>query len=172
MSSRDVWPISDWQQRLFRHNKTAFYPQSVRLCVFWLSHYTDCSPSTELNSWYMERRCNVFPVQYELKAYIILSKFGPLRTTVACLGMKIALSKIRGSQGGDYEDCRLLGYSNPVRTSQETHYLSATESSQLMLCNIWGFTAVTMKNVVFWDIKTQFVPHRSHITSQLQSPAG
>jgi hypothetical protein len=25
---------------------------------------------------------------------------------------------------------------NPVRTSQETHYVSATESSQLMLCEI------------------------------------
>jgi hypothetical protein len=34
-----------------------------------------------------------------------------------------------------------------------------------------GFTAVTMKNVVFWDIDTQFVPHRRHITSPLQSPA-
>jgi hypothetical protein len=34
------------------------------------------------------------------------------------------------------------------------------------------FTAVTMKNVVFWDIKTQFVSHRKHITSPLQSPAG
>jgi hypothetical protein len=33
------------------------------------------------------------------------------------------------------------------------------------------FTAVTMKNVVFWDIKTQFVLHRRHITSPLQSPA-
>jgi hypothetical protein len=32
---------------------------------------------------------------------------------------------------------------------------------------------VTMKNVVFfWDIKPQFVPHRRHITSPLQSPAG
>jgi hypothetical protein len=34
------------------------------------------------------------------------------------------------------------------------------------------FTAVTMKNVVFWDIKTQFVLHRGHITSPLESPAG
>jgi hypothetical protein len=33
-------------------------------------------------------------------------------------------------------------------------------------------TAVTMKNVVFWDIKTQFVLHRRHITSPLQIPAG
>jgi hypothetical protein len=28
-----------------------------------------------------------------------------------------------------------------------------------------------MKNGVFWDIKTQFVLHRRHITSPLQSPA-
>jgi hypothetical protein len=33
-------------------------------------------------------------------------------------------------------------------------------------------TAVTMKNGVFWDIKTQFLPHRRQITSPLQSPAG
>jgi hypothetical protein len=29
-----------------------------------------------------------------------------------------------------------------------------------------------MKNVVFWDIKTQFVPHKKHITSPLRSAAG
>jgi hypothetical protein len=29
-----------------------------------------------------------------------------------------------------------------------------------------------MKNAVFWDIKTQFIPYRRHITSPLQSPAG
>jgi hypothetical protein len=28
-----------------------------------------------------------------------------------------------------------------------------------------------MKNVVFWDIKTQCVLHRGHITFPLQSPA-
>jgi hypothetical protein len=33
------------------------------------------------------------------------------------------------------------------------------------------FTAVTMKNVVFWDIKPEFILHRRHITSPLQSPA-
>jgi hypothetical protein len=36
----------------------------------------------------------------------------------------------------DPEECRLLGYKNPVRTSQETHYVYATESSQLMLRKI------------------------------------
>jgi hypothetical protein len=27
------------------------------------------------------------------------------------------------------------------------------------------FTAVTMEDVVFWDIKPQFIPHRRHISS-------
>jgi hypothetical protein len=49
------------------------------------------------------------------------------------------LCKILGFHGGDYEVCRLLGYKNPVRTSQETHHLSATDLSPLMLFNIWGF---------------------------------
>jgi hypothetical protein len=30
-------------------------------------------------------------------------------------------------------------YNNQVRTSQETHYFSATETSQLMPCKIWSF---------------------------------
>jgi hypothetical protein len=34
------------------------------------------------------------------------------------------------------------------------------------------YTAITTKNSFFWDIKTQFVPHRRHITSPLQSTAG
>jgi hypothetical protein len=29
-----------------------------------------------------------------------------------------------------------------------------------------------MKIAALWDIQTQFVPHRRHITSALQSPAG
>jgi hypothetical protein len=35
-----------------------------------------------------------------------------------------------------HEECRLLGYKTPVRTSQETHYVSTTEFSKLMLCKI------------------------------------
>jgi hypothetical protein len=41
-----------------------------------------------------------------------------------------------------------------------------------MYVRLEDFTAVTMKNVVFWDIKTQFVSQRRHITSPLHSPAG
>jgi hypothetical protein len=33
-------------------------------------------------------------------------------------------------------------------------------------------TVVTTKNAVFWDIKTQFILHRRHIASPLQSSAG
>jgi hypothetical protein len=33
----------------------------------------------------------------------------------------VRLWKVRGYQGVDYEECTLLGYKNPVRTSQETH---------------------------------------------------
>jgi hypothetical protein len=31
--------------------------------------------------------------------------------------------------------------------------------------------AVTMRIAAFWDIKPQFVPHRRHMKSTLQSPA-
>jgi hypothetical protein len=33
-------------------------------------------------------------------------------------------------------------YKTPVRTSQETHYVSVTELRQLMLCKIGGFHGV------------------------------
>jgi hypothetical protein len=45
--------------------------------------------------------------------------------------------KIWGFRSGDYEECRLLGYKNPVRTWQKTHYVPTTEPSRLMLCKIW-----------------------------------
>jgi hypothetical protein len=50
-----------------------------------------------------------------------------------------SLNKIWGFHGRDCEECRLLGYKIPGHTSQETHYVSATDPSQLMLCKIWGF---------------------------------
>jgi hypothetical protein len=38
-----------------------------------------------------------------------------------------------------HEKHPLLGYKNPVLTSLETRYFSATETSRLMLCKIWDF---------------------------------
>jgi hypothetical protein len=42
-------------------------------------------------------------------------------------------------RGDDYEECRLLGSKMPVRTSQETCYISATEPSRLILCKTCNF---------------------------------
>jgi hypothetical protein len=73
-------------------------------------------------------------------------RMSPTREVTSCaatqealsvlLNLKVHYRKIAGFHGGDYEECRLLGYKNPVPTSQETHYVSATEPSRLMLCKI------------------------------------
>jgi hypothetical protein len=47
--------------------------------------------------------------------------------------------KISRFDGGEYEECRLPGYKNPVRTWQDTHYVSGSGPSRLMLCKIRGF---------------------------------
>jgi hypothetical protein len=66
-------------------------------------------------------------------------------------------------------------YINPVRTSQETHYVSATKPNRLML---FGETdAVYCENHTehtdtLCGQTVEFVPHRKHITSPLQSPTG
>jgi hypothetical protein len=52
------------------------------------------------------------------------------------------------------EECFLLGYKNSVRTAQETHYVSATKLSVLVLGKIIGFHGgdyEEYKNIVFWD---------------------
>jgi hypothetical protein len=59
---------------------------------------------------------------------------------------QILLCKTEVLKGGGCEEFRLLGYKKPVRTSQETHYVSATEP------RFEVFTAVTMKNVIVWYV--------------------
>jgi hypothetical protein len=64
----------------------------------------------------------------------------------------------------------------------ETNLLKQQRQSMrliyLIILNYYNFvgfevsTAATMKNSGSWDIKTRSVPHRKHITSPLQSPAG
>jgi hypothetical protein len=69
------------------------------------------------------------------------------------LGTLLSLQcKIWGFHGGDYEECRLLGYKNPVHTSQKTYYVSATGPSRLILCKNRGFNGGDYENAVFWDI--------------------
>jgi hypothetical protein len=69
-----------------------------------------------------------------LSHYPIIWMDGPRRNDVE---FAASLVGFRASfQGCDYEECRLLGYKNPVCTSKETHYISAREPSRLMLCKI------------------------------------
>jgi hypothetical protein len=90
------------------------------------------------------------PLSHELKTRRILCKGASL----ICLPQNSAHSphrhsngnerkqtyiKVWGSYSSDYEECRLLGYKNPVRTSQETYYFSVTEPSRLMPRNISSF---------------------------------
>jgi hypothetical protein len=64
------------------------------------------------------------------------------------------------------EECRLLGYENPVRSQQETHNFSATETSQIMLCKIRGFHGSDYEECLLLGyIETQFIPHRRHYVS-------
>jgi hypothetical protein len=50
---------------------------------------------------------------------------------------RLMLCKILGFHGGDYEECRLLGYKNPVRTSFTGDTLRLCYRVQpLMLCKI------------------------------------
>jgi hypothetical protein len=55
-------------------------------------------------------------------------------TVIACCSCRIW-----GSHGRDYKECCLLGDRTPVCTSQETLYVSTTETSHLMLCKILSF---------------------------------
>jgi hypothetical protein len=82
---------------------------------------------------------------------------------------QLMLCKIWGFYSSDYEEWRPLGFKNPVRTSQETHYVSTTKPNQLMLCKIWGFYGSDYEEWRPLGFKTQFVLHRRHITSPLQS---
>jgi hypothetical protein len=52
----------------------------------------------------------------------------------------------------------------------EFHQDTFSEGERCYCVRFEVFTAVTMKIVVFWDINTQFVLHRRHITSPLQGP--
>jgi hypothetical protein len=73
--------------------------------------------------------------------------------------------------GGDYEECRLLGYRNSIRTSQETHYVSATKSSQLMLCKIWGFHGADDEECSFLGYINSIRTSQVTRYVSLQSPA-
>jgi hypothetical protein len=59
-------------------------------------------------------------------------------------------------------------HTDTVCTSQETHYVSATEPNRLML---FGETVAVIVRTIR-NTQIQSVPSRKHITSPLQSPTG
>jgi hypothetical protein len=68
------------------------------------------------------------------------------------------------------EDFRLLGYKNSVCTSQETHYVSATESSQLMLRKIRGFHSSDYEECRLLGYKNPFrTSQETHYISATES---
>jgi hypothetical protein len=133
--------------------------------------------STGLRRWYINVTI-IFPVIIHRHVLYIKHTTDNVRTSQetyylsATESSRLIVCKIWDFDGSDYEEWRLLGYKHPVRTSQKTHYVSDTELSLLMLCKIWGFHDSDYEECLFWDIKTLLVPHRRHITSPLQSPAG
>jgi hypothetical protein len=79
--------------------------------------------------------------------------------------------KIRGSHCGGYEECRLVRY-KPKFVPHSKHFTSPPHSpAGYCYVRLEVFMAATVKNAVFWDRKTHFIPHRRHITFPLQNLA-
>jgi hypothetical protein len=89
-----------------------------------------------------------------------------------------SMSRINGVHFLNTVHPRFWSWEGTRRTYSDTENVANIEEPSIYIRKYtWyirseAFTAVTMKNSVFWDIKTQFVLHRRHITSPLQSPAG
>jgi hypothetical protein len=78
--------------------------------------------------------------------------------------------KIWGLHSGHYEERRLLGYKNSVHTSQETHYVSATEISQLILCKIWSFHGADYEECLLLIYKNPVrTSQETHYVSNIES---
>jgi hypothetical protein len=85
---------------------------------------------------------------------ILPTALWPMEFVQSLTEMSTRRRKIWGFHGGNYEECLLLGYKSPVPTSQETHYVSATETSLLMLCKIWGFHGCDYEECLLLGYKT------------------
>jgi hypothetical protein len=71
-----------------------------------------------------------------------------------------------GLDAGNYHQihCTVPGAAWRIMTAS-----AANTANCLVLVRFEVLTAVTMKNAVYWDTKTQFVPQRRHVTSPLRS---
>jgi hypothetical protein len=91
-----------------------------------ISNYVNCCPVAVKRKWYLFHLTEPVASQY-------------LHSEYDTCGIYFKRSTIWGFHGCDYEEWSLLGYNRPVRTSQETHYMSPSERSLIMPCKIWGF---------------------------------
>jgi hypothetical protein len=67
---------------------------------------------------------------------------------------------------------RMFAQTHGLTRPRPSHLCYAVFGENLFTLRIVSKLFGNLKNYVFWDIKTQFVLHRRHITSPLQSPAG
>jgi hypothetical protein len=108
--------------------------QNVRMLVFGVN--TTAMFRTKTLKIYV--RCEVFTAVTIRNAVFWDKDAQKMHYFPAIESSLLMQCKIWSIQGGDYKECRLLGYKNPFLTSQETYYVSATETSHLILFDIWG----------------------------------
>jgi hypothetical protein len=104
---------------------------------------------------------DIFHAENDVNSYFVISIIltGPMEYFAGCDGVvwdddgiiigkgkpkwsrkkSLSTCKIWGFHEVEYKELRLLRCKQPVRTSQKTHYVSATNPNRLMLCNMWGF---------------------------------
>jgi hypothetical protein len=66
--------------------------------------------------------------------------------------------------------CRKIGsllLAGSWRYFEKSYVLQILENGRFEV-----FKAVIIKNATLWEIETQFMSHKEHVTSPLQSPAG
>jgi hypothetical protein len=97
-----------------------------------------------------------------------------LQCTVQCLRVVLAKGTTPHYTLSN-EECRLLGYKTPVRTSKETHYVSTTEISRLMimwdlrfsrrwLWRMWSSGMLRRVDLVRTDVSQELSPSFIRVT--------
>jgi hypothetical protein len=108
-------------------------------------------------------------VIYHTVSFILLLLVCPTAGAVP-LGSRFSAGSVAplgGESGASHVSCKEQPTMGEERFSRVSRRKMRLPSSKWNIC----VRSKTMKNVVFWDMKTQFVPHRRHITSPLQTPA-
>jgi hypothetical protein len=109
----------------------------------------------ELTGWALYWRSNVsFEVRigslipedgilYNYHCETLESYISPILCSRINLRNILSVYRIWGSHGGDYEECRLVGYRTSIRTSQG-HISLGYWAQRLLLCKIWSFHGIRL----------------------------